>query len=303
LLLRLATRGSQLALWQAERVAHLLRVADPGLDVELVPVSTVGDRELSRPVREMGGQGVFVSEVQAAVVAGMADAAVHSAKDLQPRPAPGLVLAAFPERADARDALVGARLGDLEPGAVVATGSQRRKAQLAALRPDLRFVDLRGNIGTRLGRVPPGGAVVVAVAALVRLGLELGAAEVLGADVMLPQVAQGAIAVECREGDAAMQALLGSIDRGPVRVAVEAERSFLAELGGSCDLPVAGHATLDLEGNVELVGLLASPDGTTVVRRRARASQGEAARLGRHVAGMVLGEGGAELLTGYGQAL
>src|SRR5580704_1977506 len=185
--LRVATRGSDLARWQATFVADRLRTAHPDLTVELVVVSTTGDRRQDLPVWEIGGQGVFVKEVQAAVLEGRADVAVHSAKDLPSTSAPGLLLAAFPGRADPRDALVGAPLAALGPGALVATGSVRRRAQLAWVRPDLTFTGLRGNVATRLDRVPAGGAAVVAAAALERLGLADRAAEILAVEVMLPQ--------------------------------------------------------------------------------------------------------------------
>jgi len=296
--LRLATRGSQLALWQAGHVASLLQAAHPGLEVELVPLSTTGDRRTDVPVWEMGGRGVFVHEVQLAVLDGRADAAVHSAKDLQPVDQAGLCLAAVPERGDPRDALVGSGLGQLGPGAVVATGSQRRQAQLAALRPDLRFQSLRGNIGTRLSRVPPGGAIVVAMAALSRLGLTPEPMEALATEVMLPQVAQGAIAVECRTGDTATRQLLSDIEDVGTRQAVEAERSFLAAIGGACDLPVGGHATIGA-GVLRLEGLLAAVDGSQVVRRAASRPPAEATALGREVAVQVLAGGGKELLAAY----
>jgi hydroxymethylbilane synthase len=248
----------------------------------------------------MGGQGVFVREVQAAVVAGRADAAVHSAKDLRPVPGPGLCLAAVPERADPRDALVGSRLADLAQGATIATGSQRRRAQLAALRPDLNFQSLRGNIGTRLDRVPPGGAIVVAMAALERLGLAPKTLETLGADVMLPQVAQGAIAVECRCDDPDNLGLFSRVDQWPARCAVTAERSFLATLGGACDLPVAGYAWFGANDALHLEGLVAAPDGSKVVRQGATEAPEQAAALGQQVAEMVLSAGGRELLAALG---
>ncbi len=294
--LRLATRSSELALWQARRVAGIIRSADPRWEIQLVTVTTSGDRRTDVPVWEMGGRGVFVAEVQAAVLDGRADAAVHSAKDLQPVTTPGLVLAALPERADRRDVLVGARLSDLLPGATVATGSQRRRAQLAALRPDLQFQSLRGNIATRLGRAPAGGAIVVAMAALQRLDLHPEPSEVLAEDVMLPQVGQGAIAVECSGSDEAVLALLRSVDDPGARTTVTAERSFLATIGGACDLPVAGSATATAGGVLTMSGLLASPDGTTVVRRSAVGPVAAAADLGREVALAVLGGGGRRLL-------
>jgi hydroxymethylbilane synthase len=294
---RLATRGSPLALWQASHVASLLREAHPGLEVELLTVTTTGDRRSEVPVWEIGGQGVFVGEVQAAVVAGGADAAVHSAKDLPPVPAPGLCLAAVPERGDPRDTLVGRRLADLGPGAPVATGSQRRRAQLAWLRPDLTFHSLRGNIATRLSRVPDGGAVVVAQAALSRLGLAPEPMEIMGIDVMLPQVAQGALAVECRSDDTASRELLAPLEHLASRQAVDAERAFLAAIGGACDLPVAGHARKTDSGELCLDGLLAASDGSSLVRCGACGRPEDAAALGREVAEMVVAGGGQTLLT------
>jgi hydroxymethylbilane synthase len=269
------------------------------LAVELVPVTTAGDRAAEVPVWEIGGRGVFVGEVQAAVLAGRADAAVHSAKDLQPVEAPGLCLAATPERGDPRDALVGCRLSDLRPGSVVATGSQRRRAQLAALRPGLVFEALRGNIATRLERVPAGGALVMAAAALERLGLSPRPMEVLGTDVMLPQVAQGAIAVECRADDEGTRAVLQRLDDVATRAAVDAERAFLAFVGGGCDLPVAAHATVLAGGLLRVEALLAAPDGSTVVRRSAEGPCARGLDLGRQVGEAVLAGGGEELLASY----
>src|SRR4051794_16124009 len=220
--LRAATRGSALARWQTDHVPGLL-----GADVDVVVVETTGDRRTDVAIHEMGGQGVFVKEVQAAVLDGRADIAVHSAKDLPSTPAPGLLLAAVPERDDARDALVGARLAELAPGARVATGSVRRRAQLAWIRPDLTFVGLRGNIGTRLEKAGTGDidAIVVAYAALRRLGLAERATEVLSPWVMLPQVAQGALAIECRADDTEVIERLITIEHGPSRWAVDAERA------------------------------------------------------------------------------
>jgi len=286
-----------LALWQAEHVASALRLAHSGLGVELVTVTTTGDRRQDIPVWEMGGRGVFVREVQSAVLSGRADAAVHSAKDLPPVPAPGLCLAAVPERGDPRDALVGSHLAELAPGAPLATGSQRRRAQLAWLRPDLTFHSLRGNIATRISRLPPGGAIVVAQAALSRLGLTPEPAETLDIEVMLPQVAQGALAVECRSDDDGCLELLGPLEDVPSRAAVDAERAFLATIGGACDLPVAGHASHTGDGRLRLDGLLAAPDGSALVRRSSSAYPREAVDLGQAVAEMVLAGGGQELLA------
>src|SRR4051812_40376032 len=208
--LRAATRGSRLARLQTDLVAAML-----GTDVAVEPVvvTTTGDRVTDVPIHAIGGQGVFVKEVQQAVLDGRADVAVHSAKDLPSGPAPdGLVLAAVPPRGDARDALVGSTLAGLAPGARVATGAVRRRAQLAVLRPDLVYDDLRGNVDTRLGKVPDGGAIVVARAALERLGRSDRIAEVMPVEQMVPQVGQGALAVECRRDDDRVRDRLGKVE-------------------------------------------------------------------------------------------
>jgi hydroxymethylbilane synthase len=243
--LRLATRGSPLARWQANHVADLLRAIEPEIDIELVLVQTTGDIRANVALHELGGRGVFVKEVQQAVLDGRADVTVHSAKDLPSQPADGLVIAAVPERGDPRDALVGAALDQLPAGATVATGSVRRRAQLRLLRSDLAFAELRGNIATRLDKIPADGAIVVAVAALERLGMRDRAAEVMDIERMCPQVAQGALATECRPDDADTVALLARIEHPPSRFAVDAERGFLVAFGGGCDVPVAAHATDD----------------------------------------------------------
>jgi hydroxymethylbilane synthase len=310
--LRLATRGSPLALWQARRVASLLGAS--GVETTLVVVETAGDRRTDVPLHSIGGQGVFVKEVQAAVARGDADVAVHSAKDLPAATAlqaPGLVLAAFPERADARDMLVGAKLDDLPAGGLVATGSARRRVQLANLRPDLLFTDVRGNLATRLATVGVGGvggvgAVVVAAAGVERLewsppaGVDV---ETLEPSVMLPQVGQGALAAECREDDAEGLDALARIDDPMVRRVVTAERAYLSELGGGCTLPVGAHAVVDVEGRevageapgvVTLQGLLASDDGRVVLRHTA--SGGDPEILGRSVARYLVDEAGGRSL-------
>jgi hydroxymethylbilane synthase len=294
--LRIATRGSVLARWQAEEVARNLRAARPGLEVELIVITTTGDQRREVPVWELGGQGVFVKEVQAAVLEGRADLAVHSAKDLPSWTPDGLVLDAVVARADARDALVGARLADLQPGARIATGSVRRRAQLAWVRPDLTFSGLRGNIGTRLEQVPDGGAVVVAAAALARLGLLDRAAEILSTAIMLPQVGQGAIAVECRTGDEDTRAALAAIDDPDAHTAVAAERAFLARLGSGCDLPVGAFAARQPDDTLRVDGLVASADGRVVLRSGRTGPVDAPAELGAAVADAILTAGGAELI-------
>jgi hydroxymethylbilane synthase len=285
--LRAATRASELARWQTNHVGELL-----GREIEAIVVDTSGDRRGEVPIWEIGGQGVFVKEVQAAVLDGRADIAVHSAKDLPSAPTAGLALAAVPERDDPRDALVGLPLDDLPAGAVVATGSVRRRAQLAWARPDLTFAGLRGNIATRLAKAPRYDAVLVALAALRRLGRTDQVAEALDPAVMLPQVSQGALAVECRLDDEDTLAVVAAINHVPSRRTVEAERAFLAELGGSCDLPVAGHARLLGGGDLELAGMVSSLDGRVMLRQTAAGP--EPAALGRSLARHLLDDCGGQ---------
>jgi len=291
-LLRAATRGSPLALWQTDHVAALLGALN--VEVEPVIVETTGDRNPEASLTSIGGQGVFVKEVQAAVLGGRADIAVHSAKDLPSVAADGLVIGAVPERGDPRDALVGGTLRAIPSGGRVATGSVRRRAQLANLRPDLTFADLRGNIDTRLEKAAGFDAIVVAAAALWRLGLADRIAEELDPSTFVPQVGQGALAVECRSDDAATLSWLAQIEDGPSRVAVDAERAFLAELGGGCTLPAGAYAVVDAEGSISLDGLLASPDGRVVLRYAARGATAD--RLGRAVATHLLDHAGGRTL-------
>lgn len=294
-MIRIATRGSALARWQAERVAALLQ--EP---VEYVIVTTAGDRDQRADLHAIGGTGVFAKEVQQAVLAGRADIASHSAKDLPSETPPGLVLAAVPERADPRDGLVGSTLDALPTGGRVGTSSVRRRAQLAAARPDLVFAPLRGNMDTRLRKQVDEGhdAVVVAVAALERLGLADQITEVLETSVMLPQAAQGALGVECRADDAATIARLAKIDDTNAHRAVRAERAFLAELGGGCSLPCGALARVDgASGELVLDALLAALDGGVVLRTRVIGSDpvdvgGRAAR------DLLDGKGGRALLDG-----
>ena len=262
--LRIATRASALARGQAERVG-----ARFGQSVEYVLVTTTGDRDQTSDLHAIGGQGVFTKEVQQAVLDGRADIAVHSAKDLPSATPAGLLLAAVPERADARDALVGAALSALPAGARVGTGSVRRRAQLAAARPDLSFGPLRGNIETRLRKRDEYGynAVVVAVAALERLGLASEIAEALDPAIVMPQVAQGALAVEARADDTATLRKLRTIDDATAHRAVDAERAYLAELGGGCDLPCGALAQVHGD-EIVLDAVLASLDGHVVLRTR-----------------------------------
>ena len=239
-MIRLATRSSAQARTQAEVVAQSITSAT-GMPVELVFVETLGDQNKDQPLHQMGGQGIFVKEVQQAVLRGEADIAVHSAKDLPSQYAEGLVVGAWCERRDARDALVGKSLNDLELGATVATGSVRRRAQLLTVRPDLKFVELRGNIHTRLEKIPNNGSIVMAIAAMQVLGITDRIAEELVTTDFVPMVGQGCVAVECREGDCDTLAAISGIDHARTRFAVEIERAFLSELGAGCSMPVGAH--------------------------------------------------------------
>lgn len=242
--IRIATRGSAQARAQAEAVGSAVAAAS-GATVEYVLVETQGDANQSTPLHQMGGQGIFVKEVQRAVLDGRADVAVHSAKDLPSAQADGLVIGAFTKRRSPEDVLVGLPLASLPHGATVATGSVRRRAQLACIRPDLRFEELRGNIQTRLSRIPDGGSIVMARAALEILGLTDRIAEVLDVDTAVPMVGQGCVAAEARSGDDRVLSALASVDHAATRRAVETERAFLAELGAGCSLPVAAYMSPD----------------------------------------------------------
>jgi hydroxymethylbilane synthase len=299
---RLATRGSPLARRQTELVAGLLRRAHPGLEVEPVVVRTRGDQDAATPLDQIGGQGVFVTEVERAVATGDAEAAVHSAKDLPSTMPAHLVLAAVPGRADARDGLVGCALAVLPPGALVATGSARRRAQLAWLRPDLVFTQLRGNMGRRVAAAGSGGitAVVVAVAALERLGWQDRLDDVLDPMDVLPQAGQGALAVQCRADDERTRALVSAVDDATSHRALRAERAVLAALGGNCTVPVGAHAEPLAAGSgaasLRLTGVVASADGRTLVRLTRSGDEPE--ELGAEVA-RALQDGGAAAIEGF----
>ncbi|MCL4160325.1 UNVERIFIED_CONTAM: hypothetical protein GTU68_028053, partial [Idotea baltica] len=240
---RIASRGSALALWQAEQVVAYLRSV--GAAAEIVVVSTEGDRRTDVALSEIGGKGVFVKEVQAAVLDGRADVAVHSTKDLPALTPESLTIAAFPQRADVRDAIVGLPLADLGAGHTIATGAPRRHAQLAGLCPDAQIVELRGNIATRLDKLAEVDAVVVAAAALERLQIVRTDVDFLDPSTMIPQVGQGALAIECAVADTDLVEIFGGLDHPETRRCVETERAFLQRLGGDCELPAGGYAVLD----------------------------------------------------------
>ena len=258
--LRLATRGSPLALVQTELVAATLRLAVPTIEIELVTVTTAGDRDRTSPLTTIGGQGIFVDGVREAVLDGRADAAVHSLKDVPTALAPGLILAAVLERADPRDAFVGrdgAQLADLAPNARVGTSSRRRAAMLLAWRPDIEAVSIRGNVETRLRKVADGeyDGTILAVAGLERLGLLWDSVQRLPLDRFVPSPAQGVIGVECRADDTSTVELLARIDHRETYASAVAERAFLGAQGTGCTLPVGAHA-ITRDGTLHLSGTL-----------------------------------------------
>ncbi len=299
-MIRIATRKSPLAKWQAHHVAGLLRAREPGLEVRLHELTTKGDRILEVPLAQVGGKGLFVKEIEDALLAGDAEVAVHSMKDLPAVLADGLVIGAVPPREDPRDALCSPRwktLAALPRGARVGTSSLRRAAQLKALRPDLQTEVVRGNVETRLRKAAEGlDAVVLAYAGLRRLGLDAHATQVFAPEEMLPAVAQGALALEARADDAETLARLAPLDDGATRVRVDAERGLLRRLEGGCQVPIAGHAQVE-GGTVTLRALVASVDGTRVIRGERTGPAGAAVAVGEALAEQLLSQGAAELLA------
>ena len=302
--LRIATRKSPLALWQSEHVADALRVANPGLAVELVAMSTRGDEVLDRSLAAIGGKGLFLKELELAMLRGEADCAVHSLKDVPMELETGFALPAVLARADYADAFVSNRFDDIDalpPGACVGTSSLRRQAQLRALRPDLRLRDLRGNVNTRLGRLDAGeyDAIVLACAGLQRLGLAARICQRLEAPHWLPAPAQGAIAIESLESDNVTRTLSALLDHAPTRTCVEAERALNRALHGSCHVPVAAYAQLD-GTRLQLQGLVGSATDGHCVRAQGEGRADAAEELGREVAQALLAQGAGELIAASG---
>ncbi|MBP1474887.1 hydroxymethylbilane synthase [Frateuria sp. MAH-13] len=298
--LRIATRKSALALWQAEHVAARLRAVHPGLAVELVPMTTRGDEIADRPLATIGGKGLFLKELEVAMLEGRADLAVHSLKDVPAELEPGFVLPAMLPRADAADAFVSnehATLDALPQGARVGTSSLRRQAQLRAARPDLQLLDLRGNVNTRLAKLDAGDydAIVLACAGLERLGLAARIRQRLAAPDWLPAPGQAAIAIEARADQPAVLALLAALDDADTRVTVNAERAMNHALGGSCTVPVAAWCVLG-ERNLHLRGLVGDAASGRLVRAEAGGPVEQPEVLGRAVADALLSQGAAELL-------
>lgn len=291
-MLTIASRGSQLALWQAHWIEA--RLGELGHECRIEIIKTTGDKITDVPLAKVGTKGLFTKEIEEALLEGRADLAVHSLKDLPTELPPGLTLAAVPPREDPRDALVGRRLDELPRGARVGSSSLRRAAQLQRLRPDLLVESIRGNLDTRLRKLDEGqyDAILLAAAGLRRLGWEDRIAEILAPEVMCPAVGQGALAVETREGDTAAT---GKLDDPDTRVAVTAERAVLGALGGGCQVPIGAYAQVD-NGRVRVLGVVIAPGGARLVRAEREGVVSDAASIGRDVAAQLLAEGGREIL-------
>ena len=299
--LRIATRKSPLAMWQAEHVTAALVAAHPGLRVEIIGMTTKGDRILDAPLAKVGGKGLFVKELEQGMLAGEADLAVHSLKDVPVEFPEGLHLPVILEREDPRDAFVSNRfetLDQLPQGACVGTSSLRRQCQLAERRPDLRIEPLRGNVNTRLAKLDAGDydAVILAAAGLIRLGFEARIRSFITAEESLPAIGQGAIGIECRAIDPRVHGLIGMLHHEPTALRVRAERAMNARLHGGCQVPIAGYATL-ADGQLHLRGLVGDPDGSRILRAAAQGPQDDPEALGTAVADALLAQGAGEILS------
>ena len=303
-LLRLGTRGSKLALTQAGLVRDALAAAISALAasdaIEIVAIRTTGDAIQDRPLAEAGGKGLFVKEIEEALIAGRIDAAVHSMKDMPTAQPPGLAIAAFLPREDARDVLIASdaqRIADLKRGAIVGTSALRRKAQLLHRRPDLQIVNFRGNVDTRLAKLKAGAAdaTLLALAGLKRLGLVTGTP--VPEEEMLPAVGQGAVCIECRSDNQKLHEWLAIINHVPTATCVSAEHAMLAVLDGSCRTPIAGHAVLEARDALYLRGLIVKPDGSELIATERRGPAADAERLGRDVGEELKRRGGPGFLA------
>jgi hydroxymethylbilane synthase len=298
--IRIATRESRLALWQARHVAGLLCRHHAGLTVELVPMTTKGDQILDTTLAKIGGKGLFIKELETAIIEGRADIAVHSMKDVPAQMPAGFGIVAVLEREDPRDALVSAdylRIEDIPANSVVGTSSLRRQAQLQHARPDLRVEPVRGNVETRLRKLDQGGfaAILLAAAGLKRLGLEHRIAGFLPYEVSLPAVGQGAVGVECLADNAEAAALLAPLEDSDTRHCVDAERAFAGGLGASCESPVAGFAVIE-GGELYLRGLVATRDGASVLHGEVRGPAADGRAIGKALAASLFDRGAAALL-------
>jgi hydroxymethylbilane synthase len=293
-MLVIASRGSQLALWQARWVERQLVALGELCRIEII--KTTGDKITDVPLAQAGVKGLFTKEIEEALLDGRADLAVHSLKDLPTELPAGLTLAAIPAREDARDAMVGMRFAELPAGAKVGTSSLRRAAQLRKLRPDLRIEPVRGNLDTRLRKLDDGqyDAIVLAAAGLIRLGWEDRIAEVLPPEIICPAVGQGALAIETTASGPGLQACQ-PLDDAPTRAAVTAERALLGALGGGCQVPIGAHATVT-DGRLHLVAVVVSPDGAELVRDESEGLADDAERIGRELGEALLAAGADRIL-------
>jgi hydroxymethylbilane synthase len=293
-MLVIASRGSQLALWQARHVAA--RLAELGHQCRIEIVKTTGDKITDVPLAKVGAKGLFTKEIEEALLDGRADLAVHSLKDLPTELPAGLVLAAVPEREDARDAVVGRKIADLPPGAKIGTSSLRRSAQLRRLRPDLEIESVRGNLDTRLRKLDEGQyqAILLAAAGLKRLGWGDRIAEILEPDVMCPAVGQGALAIETRTSGEGLDAAR-ALDHAATHAAVTAERAVLAALGGGCQVPIGAHAVVE-GARLHLLAVVASPAGDALIRLETEGSAADSARIGHDLGERLLAAGARQIL-------
>jgi hydroxymethylbilane synthase len=301
-ILRIATRKSALALWQANHVQSLLREAHEGIEIELVKIVTEGDRILDRPLSEIGGKGLFLKELERAMLDGDADLAVHSMKDVPANMAEGLVLDAVLPRANPYDALVSRDkrlLAELPPGSNIGTSSLRRKSQLLALRPDLVVTDLRGNVDTRLRKLDEGqyDAIILACAGLQRLGLGARITETLQPPDWLPASTQGIIGLQCRQGDAHTLSLIEALADSDTMVVASAERAVARVLEATCQVPLAVHAVLE-NGTVKLKSIISTPDGKQSIQAQGQAPAADAVALGEKVAADLLNNGAGNIIEG-----
>ena len=296
---RIGTRGSPLALAQTGEVAARLRDRFPDASFEVAPMTTGGDRRKDAALVSLG-RGAFAKDIESALLAGDIELAVHSAKDLASELPDGLVIAGAVPRQDPRDALIdrwAAPLSELPPGARIGTGSPRRTALLASLRPDVEVVPIRGNVGTRIGKVggPECDGVVIAAAGLARLGRIDEAHELFPTGVFVPDAGQGTLAVQARSGDDSLLEMVRAIDDRPTSAALEAERAFVRRIGGSCNVPVAAYASFASDGELQIHGMVAAPDGSRVFRRDVSSRTGSPAEIGETLASMLLDDA-AEIL-------
>ncbi len=305
-IIRIATRKSPLAMWQAEYVRDRLLEAHPGLQVELMGMTTQGDKILDSPLAKIGGKGLFVKELEVSMLDGETDIAVHSMKDVPVEFPEGLHLAVICEREDPRDAFVSnnfATLAELPQGARVGTSSLRRQCQIRALRPDLKILDLRGNVNSRLRKLDEDSydAIILAAAGLIRLGFNERITQFIDTDTSLPAIGQGAVGIECRSDDARVNALLAPLNHRPTQIRVLAERAMNNRLEGGCQVPIGGHATLSGDA-IHLRGLVGEPDGSKIIRGEVSGPASEAEALGIKLADDLLSRGAATILNNlYGK--